>query len=378
MNSPEDIPRKSWSESAASWRHLDLILVLAVGALLFIGWLTMRGGAEGNADLLAVAKKQLLWISIGTGAFILMQLADYQRWMRFVPALYVVNILLLILLLLVGSQIKGARSWFHFGPMSFQPSETMKILCALAGAQWLALRPEGARTLRDLIAPAAICGVPSALILLQPDFGTAVVFIAIFAALVFWAGAPWKLLGQLALAGIIAAGAAYPVLKPYQKQRVRVFLGIERDAQGAAYNITQARIAIGSGGLTGKGWKQGTQTRLRFLPEHQTDFIFSSAVEQFGAVGALGIIGLFTILGWRCLRLVELARDRLGSFIVAGLAAISGAHVVLNIGMNLGLLPVTGLPLPLMSYGGTFMLSTMLLVGLVVNVGARRFLFATG
>lgn len=370
----------SGSTASRPWLllHLDYILVLAAVLLSFAGWLTIRGGAEGNAVLLASAQRQAFWLAGGTLAFAAAVLFDYQKLLRVLPWLYGGNLLLLVAVLFFGSTIKGARAWFSFGGVSFQPAEPMKIVTVLMLAYYFALRPERIRTPRELLAPGLIAGVPAALILLQPDLGTAVVFGATLFVMLAWAGASARLLGLIVAAGILCAGAMYPFLKPYQKERILVFLDPERDPRGSGYNVLQSRIAIGNGGLFGQGWKRGTQTTRRFLPEHHTDFVFASAVEQFGAVGGATILGLYGLLLARIHRTVRLARDRFGSFIAAGIGAIVTTHLLLNVSMTMGLVPVTGLPLPLLSYGGSFAVSVWLMLGIVAGIGARRFLFVSG
>jgi rod shape determining protein RodA len=355
---------------------VDWWVVIACAALAAVGWMAMRGAAGTDAALLGVAKKQALWLLLAACAAGALQLWDYTRLLAVVPFLYVANLLGLVALPFFAEDIKGARSWVQFGGVSFQPSETMKLLTVAALAQWFAVRPEEPRALRHMVVPLGLAGVPAAVILAQPDFGTAAVFVVVGVAMLWWAGAPRWMMGLLVAAMIAGGVGAYPLLKPYQKERIRVFLDPGRDPRGRGYNVIQSKVAIGSGGVLGKGWGQGTQTRMKFLPEHQTDFIFASAAEQFGLAGIAFILSMYFLLAARMLRAMAEARDRYGSLLVAGLMTVFFTHVLLNIGMNMGMLPVTGLPLPLMSYGGTFAMTTGLLVGVVLSVGARRFLLA--
>ncbi|MDX2177657.1 MAG: rod shape-determining protein RodA, partial [Candidatus Sumerlaeia bacterium] len=361
--------------SPPSPRHVDWALVLLALAAAGLGWLALRGGAEGSPRLLAGAQKQLLWLLVGAVVAAAATLFDYRRLARFIPHLYAANLTLLAGVLVVGEAIKGSRAWFDFGLFNYQPSETMKVVAAAALAQWFATRPEPPRRLAELSQPALLVGAPMALVMLQPDLGTTLVFGVLAAAVCYWAGVPMRLLAMVAVACLALGAAAYPVLKPYQKERIKVFLDPERDPRGAGYNVIQSRIAIGSGGLLGKGWKEGTQSTFGILPEHQTDFIFASAVEQFGAAGGAAIIALMLGIATRLLRAVDAARDRFGGLLVAGLAAVFCTHAFFNIAMTMGLVPVTGLPLPLLSYGGSFMLTTGLSLGLALNVGARRYWF---
>jgi rod shape determining protein RodA len=251
----------------------------------------------------------------------------------------------------------------------------MKVATVLMVAQWYALRPEGVRHLRDLIVPGLLCGVPMLLVLKQPDLGTASLFGVIFIATLFWSGVRPRILLGLFSTGAVGAACMWPLLKGYQKERILTFLDPTRDPQGAGYNVIQSFIAVGSGGADGRGIGAGTQGVYRYLPEAHTDFIFASTVEQTGLIGAGLLLGLYAVIFWRALVAVEVARDRFGGLVVIGLTSILMGHVMLNMSMNIGLFPVTGLPLPFMSYGGSFLLAMYVVVGLILNVSMRRFLF---
>jgi rod shape determining protein RodA len=214
------------------------------------------------------------------------------------------------------------------------------------------------------------------LILKQPDLGSACLFGVIFGALLIWAGVKKWILAGLFAAGSLAAAGVYPFLKPYQKERILTFIDPSRDPLDAGYQVIQSTVAIGSGGLLGQGWGQGTQAVHRYLPEAYTDFIFAATVEQTGLIGGLAILALYGVILWRMLATVHLARDRFGAFVAVGLGAIIVGHVGINIGMNVGLFPITGLPLPFLSYGGSFLVSMFVVIGLVLNVSMRRFVFA--
>jgi len=356
--------------------RLDWLLIAAAVAVACAGWAALRGGAEGNAVLLVAAQRQLLWLGLGGMVILLVQFFDYQKIARFTPLFYVLNLMALVAVLILGSRIKGSRAWFDLGPFSFQPSETMKVVVAMALAQWFALRPEGQSSLRDLVVPAAIAGVPVGLVLMQPDLGTALVFGAMFMGMLFWSGVPRKILIGMITAVLITGAIGYPFLKSYQRERILVFVNPERDPKGAGYNVIQSKIAVGAGGLTGAGLKRGTQTTLRFLPEHHNDFIFASFAEQFGLLGVCLVLAGYGVIATRIVAGITEARDRFGSLLIAGLGTVFLTHALFNMSMILGMVPVTGLPLPLMSYGGSFMLTTCLSLGLIINVGSRKFLFA--
>lgn len=360
-------------------RHLDGTMLLCLVTLTAYGLWMLAGTVNGAGDWrTGLPDRQLTWFGISLCGLAFALLLDY-RWLgKLAAALYFGNLGLLVAVLFVGTTVNHSTSWLRLGPLSFQPAETMKVVTVMMVAQWFAQRPEGVRRLRDLFVPAVLCVVPAVLILRQPDFGTAMLFAGIFAAMVYWAGIRrWILVGMILLA-VAGAAATYPLLKPYQKDRLKVFLDPSRDPQGRGYNVIQSLIAVGSGGLTGRGWGQGTQAVHRWLPEAHTDFIFASSVEQTGLVGAMTILGLFGVLFWRILRAVRVARDRFGGLLVVGLGSILLGHVVINVSMNVGLFPVTGLPLPFFSYGGSFLLATYVLVGLILNVSMRRFVANPG
>jgi rod shape determining protein RodA len=270
----------------------------------------------------------------------------------------------------------GARRWLTFGPVNFQPSELAKLAVALALANWLSGDAEKRRDgygLFGLVIPMVITVVPAALILKQPDLGTALIVLCVGGTQILFAKVRWKTLALLATVGIVGAFLVYPHLKPYQRKRVETFLDPQADALGAGYHATQSMIAIGSGQGFGKGWGQGTQTYLSFLPEQHTDFIFSVWAEEHGFVGCLLLLGLYFALVTSAVDVVGGARDRFGSFLAVGMTAMLFWHVVINIGMVTNLLPVVGVTLPLMSYGGSSVIAIYAGIGLLANVGMRRF-----
>ncbi|MCB2154268.1 rod shape-determining protein RodA [bacterium] len=357
-------------------RYLDPWLVLAVAALTGFGLWILFGAVQGTPHLLAAADRQVTWFFISLAAMAAALLVDYQWLKRLAPYAYIANLLLLIVVLFAGRTVNGATSWLRFGPLSFQPSETMKIATVMMLAQWYAHRPGGVQRLRDLAGPALLCGAPALLVLRQPDLGTASLFGILFLAMLFWAGCRRWIFGGLIGGGALVCISLYPFLKTYQKERLLTFIDPFRDPQGAGYNVIQSMIAVGSGGLSGRGWGEGTQAVFHYLPEAHTDFIFASAIEQTGLIGAIVIFGLYGVVFWRMLATVQVARDRFGALLVVGLGAIVMGHVFMNVGMTIGLFPVTGLPLPFLSYGGSFLFAMHVLVGLVLNVSMRRFVFA--
>jgi rod shape determining protein RodA len=287
---------------------------------------------------------------------------------------YGVCITLLIAVDLFGVVIKGSQRWIDFGPIHFQPSEITKMGVILAMAKYLASNPSprGGFKFTSLILPCLIFMIPMGFILKQPDLGTALTIGLIGATMTVFAGVNFR---TAIIAIIIGLSSLYPAwhqLHDYQKRRVMVLVDPESDPLGSGYHITQSKIAVGSGELFGKGFLQGTQTQLQFLPEHSTDFIFSVLAEEWGLVGCMIVLSLYLFLLYRLCRVITKARDSFSMFLVVGLTAYIFSHVAINIGMVIGLLPVVGIPLPLFSYGGSSLLSNMLAIGLAVGVSLRR------
>jgi rod shape determining protein RodA len=289
-------------------------------------------------------------------------------------------ILLLVAVLLKGRVVMGARRWLSLGPLNFQPAELAKIAVMMVVARWFhrgagkeAERPGRGYGLLGVLAPAGLTLLPAALILKQPDLGTALIVVAIGFTMILFAGVRWRTVATAAGAVVLAAVLAWPHLKPYQRRRVESFLNPEGDVLGAGYHATQSMIAVGSGQGFGKGWGQGTQTLLSFLPEQHTDFIFSVWAEERGFFGCLLLLGLYYALTASVLGIAGAARDRFGFLLGAGVAAMLFWHTFVNMGMVLGLLPVVGVTLPLLSYGGSSVVAVFFALGLAANVSRRRF-----
>jgi rod shape determining protein RodA len=319
---------------------------------------------------------QLWWMGAGAAVALVAVLLDDRSWLRLAYVFYGAVVLLLLLVLWKGRWVMGARRWLSLGPVSFQPSELAKIAVALALARWFhmdAAKRTGSYGIRGLAVPIGLTLLPALLVLRQPDLGTALVVVAVGATVILLAGVRIRtitgLLGTLALAAVLV----WPHLKPYQRKRVESFLNPEGDALGAGYHATQSMIAVGSGQGTGKGWGQGTQTALRFLPEQHTDFIFSVWAEEHGFLGCLLLVGLYLALVWAGLNVAGHARDRFGHFLAVGVTGMFFWQAAVNMGMVVGLLPVVGVPLPLMSYGGSAVVTAFLGLGLLTNVAVRRF-----
>ena len=353
------------------WHVAGLVAVIAALGVWNLASATRSAAAP-------VWTSQLAWLGVGTGLALAALLVDYRLSMRLSYVFYGAVILLLVAVLLKGRLVMGARRWLTVGPVNFQPSELAKIAVMLALARWFHSK-EGKDARREgyglagIAVPAGITLLPVALILKQPDLGTALIVLAVGATMILFAGVRWRTLAVIASVGIGVGLMAWPHLKPYQRKRVESFLNPEGDVLGAGYHATQSMIAVGSGQGFGKGWGQGTQTLLSFLPEQHTDFIFSVWAEEHGFVGCLLLLALYYALVASALGIAGDARDRFGQFLAVGVTAMLFWHAFINMGMVIGLLPVVGVTLPLMSYGGSSVIAVALAVALLANVGMRRF-----
>jgi rod shape determining protein RodA len=330
---------------------------------------TLHVGRAGGS----VAIRQLAWFGVGLVALLVVASIDYRRLVQLAPLLYGLGLLTLVAVFIFGRTVSGARRWLLVGPISIQPSELFKI-CFVLMAVWLVTsrwaQPVG-KTALVLAAPMLV--VPMALIVKQPDLGTALLLLPVLIALLVAAGLRLRLLGGLALAGVAAMPLVWFVLREYQRERILVFLDPLRDPLGTAYNVIQAKIAIGSGQLLGKGVAGATQSRLAFLPERHTDFIFAVFAETWGFVGCLVLLTCYALLLLRGFDIAASTREPVGRLVALGVTALVATQVLINVGMVTGLLPVVGIPLPLMSYGGSSMVVSMMALGLLLSVRMRQF-----
>lgn len=371
-----DIPRRYW-------RNLDIPLLLAVLALILLGIIAIYSASAGrllsnNDNPFYYARKQAIWTMISFAVMCVVVTIDYRAWKRWSGLGYIVC-LILLLLVLVGGRIRGgAQSWFSFGVMNMQPSELAKIIMIVVLASYLDKNPYLSG--RKILIPFALIGVPMLLIFAQPDLGTAMVFVGIIFSMVYLAGGNAKKLvligGAGGLVGLTAILLSYfeivEIIKPYQLKRILVFIDPYSDPTGFGWNIIQSMIAVGSGGFMGKGFLNGTQSQLSFLPANHTDFIFSAIAEEFGFIGVTIIFVLYGFIIWRGLRIASVAKDRYGMLLAGGCISLFVSHIIINIGMTIGVMPVTGIPLPFLSYGGSTLLTNMITVGVLLNVGLRR------
>ncbi|MEW6622601.1 MAG: rod shape-determining protein RodA [Bacillota bacterium] len=367
-------------------KNIDWFFVVSLFLILGLSLAVMpSASATMTSDPFFFVKKQLTWIVIGIAAMLFILTIDYGQVQRYSKYIYALNILILLMVLSpLGHEAKGAQRWISIGPFVFQASEFAKILLIVTFADFLARRQGKLDNFRQFIPCFIFVGVPMMLVMIQPDLGTSLVFGAIFVGMMFLAGANAKLLLGLvvsALAGGIGLIVAhlkwglYLPLKSYQLMRLIVFLNPYEDGlggRGAGYQLIQSQVAIGSGGLTGKGLFQGSQVQLNFLPEHHTDFIFSVVGEELGFIGAAILLLLYFMLIYRSINIMAEAKDMFGVLLVAGITSMLVFHILVNVGMAIGIMPITGLPLPLFSYGGSSMLANLMALGIIINVNMRR------
>jgi rod shape determining protein RodA len=354
-------------------QNVDWPLLGAAAGLILLSAMTLASLSVARAGGGGIVYRQLLWVGVGTLALLIIAGIDYRRLVRLAPLFYVAGLGLLVSVFVLGRTVSGARRWIVLGPMSIQPSEVFKI-CFLLALVWLLTSRWGqpfGRTTFVLLVP--MLAVPFVLIVKQPDLGTALLLVPILVVLLVGAGVGFRLLGGLVLAGMSALPLAWMALKDYQRERILVYLDPLRDPLGSAYNVIQAKIAIGSGQLLGKGVAGATQSRLAFLPERHTDFIFAVFAEMWGFVGCLVLLVCYVLLLLRGFDIAATARDPVGRLVALGATGLLASQVLINVGMVTGLLPVVGIPLPLMSYGGSSMLVSLMALGLLLSVRMRQF-----
>jgi len=370
---------------------IDKPFLLALATLIVFGLviLTSASGGINSAAPFAYVQKQLISLIIGIGLVMVMLNVDYSQVNRHNNLIYVLTNILLIVVLVLGTEQRGLQGWISIGGFNFQVAEFAKIMIILCFADFLAKRQGMLHTMRDMLPCFMYMGLPILLVMAQPDLGTALAFVAITLGMMFVAGANprlllWIVFGALAL--VVAAlflhvqfGMWLP-LEDYQIKRLTVFLDPYNDGQGgrgAGWNIIQSLVAVGSGGLFGKGLFQGTQAQLNFLPEHHTDFIFAVVGEEFGFIGAGLLLLLFAVILLRAILIAYNAKDFFSTLVAIGIISMWLFHIFENIGMSIGLMPITGVPLPFISYGGSFMLANMIAVGLLldINIKGKKIVF---
>lgn len=350
---------------------IDWILFFSTLPLLFAGVITM--GAFGGKG--AFAERQMLWIAISFAVFFTLSFMDFRFLRRtgVVVSLYLFGCSLLLALFALGSVFKGAKSWFNLGGAAFQPADLMKLALILVLTKYFSRRHIEIANVRHIIVSGIYAFIPFLLVVIQPDFGSSIMFLLIWFGMVLVSGISKKHIFAVFGIGLVSAGLLWSfVFQEYQKERIMTFIHPLANIQGAGYNAFQATIAIGSGEIFGKGIGFGTQSRLNFLPEYQTDFIFAAFCEEWGFIGVLFIFIFFAIVVWRILRAALLAETNFEALFAMGLAVFFVVHFFVNIGMNIGLLPVTGTPLPFMSYGGSHLLVEFTGLGVLMGMGRYK------
>ncbi len=355
-----------------SLRDWDWLMVILSLALSGIGILQIYS-ATLDTKWRDAWWKQIVWVSLGLLALWIVSNIDYHSLLGQVPLMYFGSLFLLLVTFVIGKTVFGSRRWISLGGFNFQTSEFMKLVVILLVARYLSeLKSERLET-RDLLRLLVLVGIPLGLVLLQPDLGTSLTYIPVLAGGIFLAGLRWQHVTAIAAIAVVLLPLGWLVLHDYQKSRILTFVNPARDPKGAGYQVIQSRIATGAGGMWGEGVTRGSQTQLRFLPVPHTDFIFSAYAEEHGFVGVIFALGLYFLLLMQIIQNAQTAPDRAGTYICMGVATLLLFHLLVNVGMVVGRMPVTGIPLPLMSSGGSNTLSMFLMLGLVNNVRLRRF-----
>ncbi len=363
-------------------RHLDPALLLVVAALSVIGLLSIYSATHAsletlNEDPMIYVKKQVAALVLGFLLLLIIATFDYRFFKVYAGFIYAATIATLVLVRLpgIGSSANGAQRWFQFAGFQLTPSEFAKIALTLMLAAMLSELRTSEPTVADVLRVCIVAAIPMMLVFIQPDIGTTIVLVAITVGILVVAGTRPKHLLALALTSIVLVALAFQlhVIRDYQVARLTGFLDPQNSADTTRYNREQAEIAVGAGGLFGRGYLSGTQTNLDFVPEQHTDFIFTVVGEEFGFVGSAFVLLLFAILIWRAIRISYLSKDPFGTYVAAGIASMFAIQMFVNVGMVLGIMPITGIPLPLVSYGGSAMIANLIAVGLLLNVHMRRF-----
>jgi rod shape determining protein RodA len=325
-----------------------------------------------GSDPYFFVKRQSLWALLGFILLIIIIFIDYHNLERYSKVIYFGAIILLIMVIFSGRTTYGARRWLAIGPFDFQPSEFAKIALIAFLADFLSKNKQKLDNFFYYLLPFVYTGLLILLVFMQPDLGTSLVYLAILIIMLFVAGIKLKFLIFTFLVALSSVPVSWTFLKDYQKNRLILFLNPNLDPLGGGYNVIQSRIAIGSGGFLGNGIFSGLQSQLNFLPAQHTDFIFSVVGEELGFVGTILLLGLYAIILWRGIKIALEARDLLGSLLAAGAVSFLFFHIIVNIGMAMGMLPATGLPLPFLSYGGSFMISNLMVIGILLNVQLHK------
>lgn len=361
-------------------KRIEWNFVFVILALNLVGLINLYSATHGphTVDVASLFINQIVWLIVGWTIFFVATFFDYSIVSRIAYVVYFLNLGAILYVTFFGKVALGAQRWIDFGFFRYQPSETMKLCLIMVMAKILSRRSVHGRGMgfKELFWPLLILGVPFGLVVEQPDLGTAMMLCAIGGTMILFCKVRKSILFSIALAGIIALPIAWKYgLRDYQRARVLTFLSPNNDPRGSGYNSIQSRIAVGSGKILGKGYMKGTQSQLEFLPERHTDFIYSVLSEEHGFVGSVATLGLFILLFVICIRIASSAREKFGALLTVGVMCYIFWHMFVNVGMVIGLLPIVGVPLPLLSYGGSSMLTTMAGMGIISSVAYRRYLF---
>ena len=356
-------------------KNFDFTLLLVTLAIIGFSCAMIYSASSGGRIGAGYVEKQIMWAIFGLIGAAIIASIDHTIYHRYAGKLYGVMILMLLAVLTVGHSSKGATRWIGFGGFQIQPSEFAKIIVIITLAVFLIRRQEEIRSMKTFLHSLAYLGIPTLLIFKQPDLGTSLVLFAIWIAMIFVVGTDIKNILLFIGVGAIMALVVWNtpgILKDYQKNRVITFINPSADPLGSGYHVTQSRIAIGSGQILGKGFMKGTQRQLSFIPEQHTDFIFTVVGEETGFVGAIGLVFLYFLLLWCGLNIMSATEDATGRAIAAGCVGMFLFHIFINLGMTLGIMPVTGVPLPMFSYGGSSLMANMMAIGLLEGISMRR------
>ncbi|MBQ7496338.1 MAG: rod shape-determining protein RodA [Selenomonas sp.] len=356
-------------------RRMDFTLLMAALGIIIMSLVIIGSATHINTpgeERYYFVQRQGIFTILNIAAAAFFMNFDYKMLQGYGKKLYIFNLVMLLAVMLVGQSALGAQRWISIGPISIQPSEFSKLIMIVCLASVLEERVGKLNTLDDLMPVAAYIGVPFLLVLKQPDLGTSLVFMAIFFGMVFVSGIRLKLLFGIFGVGIAALPILWHFLKDYQKMRIMVFMDPNVDPLGSGYHIIQSKIAIGSGMLFGKGLFEGTQSQLNFLPENHTDFIFAVVGEELGFIGAVCLLLLYLVVLWRGVQIAREAVDVFGRLMAVGITSMFAFHVLVNVGMTMGIMPVTGIPLPLMSYGVSSLTTNIMAIAILMNIQLRK------
>jgi len=364
------------TKTALYIRDFDWFILFLALAICVVGIVEIHSATQfqkGGKFYLQPMYKQIYWVGLGLFLLVLVVSIDYHSICENVPYIYILSNVALLGVLAIGQRVSGSKSWVAIGAFKIQPSEFVKIAIILTLARFLGEIRTEYLSGRDIIKAGILMGIPFGLVLLQPDLGSAITYVPILVVGLFLGGLRPRWIFTSVILFSLAVGLGWYNLKDYQKDRIYTFINPESDPLGRGYHAIQSKIAVGSGGVLGKGIGKGSQTNLGFLPERQTDFIFSVIGEELGFIGTLGVLTSFFLIVMRSIHIAQTSRDKLGIYITLGAVSVLLFHIFENIGMVVGIMPITGIPLPLLSYGGSSILSTFVLLGLIINVRMRRY-----